>query len=507
MAPDSFNEGYSDLRITFDGNDGFVIDSLGQPWLLGGAPGMDGPQHRSASSPVSPNHPDYYSQAAQRLNSGLNAGQSLNSLSGGSQATAQRDGTMSLSNNAGLANNQMYMSYADGSAGTAHSGNGLAAAASSLASSGILNPNMTGNSGLPEYSNYCYVNADSYDSQPNANAGMTAATVAAMTNGAGQSRQYLSSAPNSSSQPSTPHTASSNSQAASMAASQAMATSSVSSAAAAAYAQQVGYPMHSGVGSASTASLDTPSFPSLTDGAFPHHGVSLKMSPHLNMKLSPNLRPGSPNGAAAAAAANAFMNGNPNGATGFGTTSLPGVGMLMPHGNGSTAGQAAAYRAYATHTQQQHHNPYQTHSSAHLAHHQHQQQHQQAHHHHHHPYALHPGSSPHSQHAQHYHHAGHPSSAAAAAAAAQAAAVAAAGGFLQGHPTIGMTYASYHDRPYPCTEAGCELRFVRSSHVKRHVDTVHRHMRPYQCKFAGCHKYFSRSDNLKQHEKTHKRSP
>ncbi|RKP39890.1 hypothetical protein BJ085DRAFT_16399 [Dimargaris cristalligena] len=70
-----------------------------------------------------------------------------------------------------------------------------------------------------------------------------------------------------------------------------------------------------------------------------------------------------------------------------------------------------------------------------------------------------------------------------------------------------MTYASYHDRPYPCTESGCELRFVRSSHVKRHVDTVHRHLRPYQCKYGGCGKYFSRSDNLKQHEKTHQRSP
>ncbi|KAJ1984442.1 hypothetical protein H4R34_000647 [Dimargaris verticillata] len=79
--------------------------------------------------------------------------------------------------------------------------------------------------------------------------------------------------------------------------------------------------------------------------------------------------------------------------------------------------------------------------------------------------------------------------------------------FLSGPAGISMTYSSYHDRPYPCTEPGCELRFVRSSHVKRHVDTVHRHLRPYQCKFGGCGKYFSRSDNLKQHEKTHQRSP
>src|SRR5579862_2822988 len=57
-----------------------------------------------------------------------------------------------------------------------------------------------------------------------------------------------------------------------------------------------------------------------------------------------------------------------------------------------------------------------------------------------------------------------------------------------------------------CEVLGCEKRFRRSEHLKRHARSLHTLEKPYVCHVPGCTKRFSRSDNLNQHLRVHKRN-
>jgi Zinc finger, C2H2 type len=57
-----------------------------------------------------------------------------------------------------------------------------------------------------------------------------------------------------------------------------------------------------------------------------------------------------------------------------------------------------------------------------------------------------------------------------------------------------------------CEVLGCEKRFRRSEHLKRHARSLHTLEKPYVCHLPGCSKKFSRSDNLNQHLRVHKRN-
>lgn len=57
-----------------------------------------------------------------------------------------------------------------------------------------------------------------------------------------------------------------------------------------------------------------------------------------------------------------------------------------------------------------------------------------------------------------------------------------------------------------CSVLGCEKRFRRSEHLKRHARSLHTQEKPYVCTLPGCHKKFSRSDNLNQHLRVHMRN-
>ncbi|KAL7266460.1 Zinc finger, C2H2 type [Rhizina undulata] len=61
---------------------------------------------------------------------------------------------------------------------------------------------------------------------------------------------------------------------------------------------------------------------------------------------------------------------------------------------------------------------------------------------------------------------------------------------------------SKNDKPHGCPFTGCESRFRRQEHLRRHERT-HTTDRPYACKVEGCHKRFARSDNLRTHIRTH----
>ncbi|KAK9763550.1 hypothetical protein K7432_009668 [Basidiobolus ranarum] len=61
-----------------------------------------------------------------------------------------------------------------------------------------------------------------------------------------------------------------------------------------------------------------------------------------------------------------------------------------------------------------------------------------------------------------------------------------------------------NDKSHRCQFPGCQMRFKRLEHLKRHF-RVHTLERPYSCEVEGCEKTFSRRDNLGQHMKTHDR--
>ena len=62
------------------------------------------------------------------------------------------------------------------------------------------------------------------------------------------------------------------------------------------------------------------------------------------------------------------------------------------------------------------------------------------------------------------------------------------------------------EKSFVCDVLGCEKRFRRSEHLKRHARSLHTLEKPYVCNQPGCQKKFSRSDNLNQHLRVHKRN-
>ncbi|KAK9720637.1 hypothetical protein K7432_004012 [Basidiobolus ranarum] len=94
--------------------------------------------------------------------------------------------------------------------------------------------------------------------------------------------------------------------------------------------------------------------------------------------------------------------------------------------------------------------------------------------------------------------------------------------FTHIHSIVGMPLATIAESPshhipttttaprtsgtknHVCTVAGCNMRFKRLEHLKRHM-RVHTLERPFACTFIGCRKTFSRRDNLGQHMRTHER--
>ncbi|PVF96078.1 hypothetical protein CPB86DRAFT_875209 [Serendipita vermifera] len=58
-------------------------------------------------------------------------------------------------------------------------------------------------------------------------------------------------------------------------------------------------------------------------------------------------------------------------------------------------------------------------------------------------------------------------------------------------------------RKYHCNVPGCDKRFARGEHLKRHIRSIHTHEKPHQCPYPGCLRGFSRTDNMMQHMRTH----
>ena len=56
-------------------------------------------------------------------------------------------------------------------------------------------------------------------------------------------------------------------------------------------------------------------------------------------------------------------------------------------------------------------------------------------------------------------------------------------------------------KPFVCDIKGCDKRFRRSEHLKRHIRSLHTGEKPFVC--DTCLKHFSRSDNLAQHARVH----
>lgn len=75
-------------------------------------------------------------------------------------------------------------------------------------------------------------------------------------------------------------------------------------------------------------------------------------------------------------------------------------------------------------------------------------------------------------------------------------------------PVTSPSPTTVYDRAkvFICNVLGCERRFGRSEHLKRHVRSLHTLEKPHGCNFPGCNKKFSRSDNLNQHLRVHNNS-
>jgi Zinc finger, C2H2 type len=71
---------------------------------------------------------------------------------------------------------------------------------------------------------------------------------------------------------------------------------------------------------------------------------------------------------------------------------------------------------------------------------------------------------------------------------------------------IGKQSLSESSKLFICQVLGCEKRFRRSEHLKRHARSLHTLEKPYVCNQPGCTRKFSRSDNLNQHLRVHQRN-
>ncbi|KAJ1948288.1 hypothetical protein IWQ62_006911, partial [Dispira parvispora] len=147
MAPEGLNEGYSNLHITFDASDGFVIDGLGQSWLLGGGSANGDQQRHVPSSLPNSSEGDYYA-GTNRSCMNLGNVNGLPGLPGHFQGSLPH--TTTNSNSREGHDQSLYMGYSGG-----HN--------PSLPPSGFLHSNISGSEGKQEYSHYCYVSAEGYD--------------------------------------------------------------------------------------------------------------------------------------------------------------------------------------------------------------------------------------------------------------------------------------------------------------------------------------------------------
>ena len=58
-------------------------------------------------------------------------------------------------------------------------------------------------------------------------------------------------------------------------------------------------------------------------------------------------------------------------------------------------------------------------------------------------------------------------------------------------------------RPYTCPHLPCTKDFLRKSHLKQHIDSIHIGVRKHICEWKGCDKSFVTATKLRKHLKTH----